>query len=133
MEKLLLMGINTRVLLDSASKLKNYQIYSVSYFSTVDLKKPSNEKHVLEQVPGKSCGFFEENYNSEELLELALEYMEEVDKIILTTGISPSDFKGKYKKYKKKIIGNKNIVNVEDKYKFYKKIKMIFQYQKLSN
>lgn len=126
MEKLLLIGINTRVLLDSASKLKNYKIYSVSYFYTVDFKKPSNEKHVLEQVPGKSCGFFEEKYNPEELLELALEYMEEADKIVLTTGISPSDFKGKYKKYKKKIVGNQNTADVEDKYKFYKKIKNDF-------
>ena len=104
MEKLLLMGINTRILLDSASKLKNYQTYSVSYFSTVDFKKYYSEKHILEQIPGKSCGIFEENFNSKDLLELSQEYMAQVDKIVLSTGISPSDFKGKYRKYKKKIV-----------------------------
>ena len=126
MEKLLLMGINTRVLLDSASKLDNYQTFSVSYFSTLDMKKPYKEKYILKQKSGKSCGIFEESYNLKDLLDLSLEYMEEVDKIILTTGISPNDFKGKYKKYKKKIIGNHNTESIEDKYRFYKKIKNDF-------
>lgn len=124
MEKLLIMGINTRSLLNSASKLY-YRTYSVSYFSTADFKKAYKERHILNQRPGKSCGIFEEDYNPEELLELSLDFMEEADKIILSS-ISPNRFKGKYKKYKKKIIGNREVEKVEDKYKFYKKIRNDF-------
>lgn len=124
MEKLLLVGINTRSLLNSASEL-NFRTYSVSYFSTADFKRIHEEKHVLKQIPGKSCGIFEENYNPERLLELSLEFMEEVDKIILS-GISPNIFKGNYKKYRKKIIGNHDVDIIENKYKFYKKIRNDF-------
>ena len=126
MEKLLLIGINTRGLVNSASKLKNYQTYSVSYFKTADFKDPYKEKHILKQIPEKTCGFFEDNYNFKELLELSKDYLEEVDKIILSTGLSTTDFKGKFKKYKKKIIGNAETEELEDKYKFYKKIKNKF-------
>jgi len=122
MEKLLIIGINTRGLINSALKLP-YQTYSVSYYSTLDFKVPYQEKHVLNQHPGKSCGFFEKEYRPDRLLELSLEYMEEVDKIVLSTGISPEDFKGKFRKFKKKIIGNTNTDDLENKYKFYKKIR----------
>lgn len=124
MEKLLIIGINTRSLLNSASKL-NFCTYSTSYFFTADSKRIYKEKHVLKQIPGKSCGIFEEDYNPEKLLELSLEFMEEVDKIILS-GISPNIFKGNYKKFRKKIIGNHNVDTIENKYKFYKKIRNDF-------
>ncbi|MBZ9570348.1 ATP-grasp domain-containing protein [Methanobrevibacter sp. TMH8] len=124
MEKLLIIGINTRSLLNSASKL-NFCTYSTSYFFTADSKRIYKEKHVLKQIPGKSCGIFEEDYNPEKLLELSLEFMEEVDKIILS-GISPNIFKGNYKKFRKKIIGNHDVDTVENKYKFYKKIRNDF-------
>ncbi|RBQ24082.1 hypothetical protein ALNOE001_04540 [Candidatus Methanobinarius endosymbioticus] len=125
MKKLLIMGINTRGLVNSCLKLP-YKCYSVSYYFTCDFKHPFKEKHILNQVEEKSCGFFEENYSPEKLLELSLDYMDEVDTIILSSGISPSDFKGKFKKYKKKILGNTDIKDIEDKYKFYKKIKNKF-------
>ena len=126
MEKLLLIGINTRELVNSASKLKNYLTFSVSYFKTADFKEVYKENHVVKQKPNQSCGFFEENFDSKELLELSKEYLEEVDQIVLSTGLTPTDFKGKYRKYKKKIIGNKDTSTVENKYKFYKKIKNEF-------
>jgi len=122
MEKLLIIGINTRGLINSAFKLP-YQTYSVSYYSTLDFKVPYQEKHILHQHSGKSCGFFEREYTPDKLLELSLEYMEEVDKIVLSTGISPNDFKGKFRKFKKKIIGNINTKDLENKYKFYKRIR----------
>lgn len=122
MKKLLIMGINTRGLVNSCINLP-YQCYSISYYLTSDFKFPVQEKHLLNQYDGKSCGFFEKNYSPENLLELSLDYIEEVDHIILSSGISSSDFKGKFKKYKKKILGNHNIENTEDKYKFYRKIK----------
>jgi len=125
MEKLLILGINTRAIVNSALKL-DYITFSCSYFSTFDFKTPYLEKHYLKQIPGKSCQDFETNFNHEKLLALSKEMMEEVDHIILSAGISPNDFKGEFKKYSNKIIGNKCIENVEDKYKFYKKIKNKF-------
>lgn len=122
MKKLLIMGINTRGLVNSCFKLP-YQCYSISYYLTSDFKYPYKEKHVLNQYDGKSCGFFEKNYSSEKLLELSLHYLEEVDNVILSSGISANDFKGKFKKYKNKILGNLNIEDIKDKYKFYKKIR----------
>ena len=122
MEKLLLMGVNTRGLINSASKLP-YQTYSVSYYSTLDCETPYKEKHILNQKQDKSCGFFEDNYSPEKLLNLSSEYLDITDHIILSAGISPNDFKGKFKKYKKKILGNTNTKDIEDKYAFYKKIK----------
>ncbi|MDL2246358.1 ATP-grasp domain-containing protein [Methanobrevibacter sp. OttesenSCG-928-K11] len=125
MQKLLLTGINTRPMINSGLKL-NYTIFSTSYYSTYDFKEISNEKHLLNQEKNSSCGFFEENYNSEKLLKLSLDYLEEVDFIIPISGITSSDFKGKYKKFKNKIIGNKDIDHIENKLKFYNKIKNKF-------
>ncbi|MDR2967402.1 MAG: ATP-grasp domain-containing protein [Methanobacteriaceae archaeon] len=125
MEKLLILGINTRAIVNSALKL-GYITFSGSYFSTLDFKTPYLEKHILKQINEKSCDYFEKNYSYEKLLEISEEMMNEVDYIVLSTGISPIDFKGKFKKYKKKIIGNHNTKNVEDKFKFYKKIKNKF-------
>lgn len=116
------MGINTRELVNSCFELP-YRCYSISYYLTSDFKCPFKEKHVLNQFDRKSCGFFEKNYSPEKLLELSLDYIEEVDNIILSSGISAGDFKGKFKKYKKKILGNRNSENVENKYKFYRKIR----------
>ena len=122
MEKLLIMGVNTRGLINSASKLP-YQTYSVSYYFTIDCKTPYQDKHVLNQKSGKSCGFFETNYSPQKLLSLSSQYLENTDYIVLSAGISPNDFKGEFREYKKKIIGNTKTKDIEDKYRFYKKIK----------
>ena len=122
MKKLLITGVNTRSVVNSALKL-NYDVYSTSYFSTHDFIKPLHEKHILNQVKGKSSKRIEENYNVDKLLDISKDYLEEVDYIIPLSGISESDFKDKYKN---KIIGNKNTRNLENKYSFYKKIKNKF-------
>jgi len=122
MEKLLIMGINTRGLVNSSLKLP-YKTYSISYYYTSDFKSPYQEKHILKQKKGNSCGFIEKKYNSKKLLELSKDFIEKVDGIVLSSGISCNDFKGSFKKYKKKILGNHKTDHVEDKYKFYKKIK----------
>ncbi|MDR3222925.1 MAG: ATP-grasp domain-containing protein [Methanobrevibacter sp.] len=141
MEKLLILGINTRTLINSALKL-NYQTYSSSYYNTLDCSTVYKEKHVLQQKPYQSCGFFEEKFNFIEILNNSSDWIETVDYIVLTTGISPNYFNGNLKlknrvkdafnvsklnnilkKNKKKIIGNKDTQNVENKYKFYKKMK----------
>ena len=131
MENLLLMGIDTRPMVNSAIKL-DYKTFSISYFKTVDFKVPYREKHVLDQESVISCGRFEENYSPEKLLELSKDFLfqnhdgDEIDKIVLTTGINAQNFSGEFKKFRKIIHGNKNTECVENKFKFYNKLKNKF-------
>ncbi|MCQ2961672.1 MAG: ATP-grasp domain-containing protein [archaeon] len=129
MENLLIMGIDTRPMVNSALNL-DYKTFSVSYFKTVDFKIPYREKHVLNQESVISCGRFEENYSPMKLLqlfdEMTIENNNEIDKIVLTTGINANDFCGKFKKYKKIICGNKKTEKVDNKFKFFNSIKNKF-------
>ena len=133
MENLLLMGIDTRPMVNSALKL-DYKTFSISYFKTVDFKMPYYEKHVLDQESVISCGRFEDNYSPSKLLDLFEETLDEndndenfeIDKIVLTTGINANHFSGKFKKYEKIVRGNKNIESVENKFKFFNKLKNKF-------
>lgn len=134
MENLLIMGIDTRPMVNSALKL-NYKTFSVSYFKTVDFNVPYAEKHVLNQESVVTCGRFEENYSPLKLLELSKdflfqnddnEYEDEIDKIVLTTGINAKNFSGKFEKFEKIVRGNKNTENVDNKFKFFNTIKNKF-------
>ncbi len=129
MENLLIMGIDTRPMVNSALNL-DYKTFSVSYFKTIDFKIPYREKHVLDQESVISCGRFEENYSPMKLLqlfdEMTIENNNEIDKIVLTTGINANDFCGKFKKYKKIICGNKKTEKVDNKFKFFNSIKNKF-------
>ena len=119
MEKLLLIGIDTRSMLNSALKL-DFEVYSTSYFSTSDTPQIQNQKIILNESEGESCGIFEDQFDSKTILEISKDYMDEVDCIIPISGISPSEFPNKYRK---KILGNKDVKNIENKFKFYKEIK----------
>ena len=119
MEKLLLIGIDTRSMLNSALKL-DYEIYSSSYFSTSDTPTIKNQKIILKEEENESCGIFEDEFNNANILEISRDYIDEVDHIIPISGVSPSDFS---RKDRKKILGNKDVGNIENKFKFYKKIK----------
>lgn len=130
MENLLIMGINTRPMVNSALKL-DYNTFSISYFKTLDFINPYLEKHILHQENIESedsfnCGSFEDNYSPEKLLSLAEEYLESIDKIVFSTGISADDFVGKFSKFKNKIRGNLKTDNVNDKFKFYTKVQNKF-------
>lgn len=131
MENLLLMGIDTRPMVNSALKL-DYKTFSISYFKTVDFKVPYAEKHVLDQESVISCGRFEENYSPDKLLELSKDFLlqnndeNEIDKIVLTTGINAKNFSGEFRKFRKIVRGNKNTECVENKFKFYNKLKNKF-------
>ncbi|MBQ9159815.1 MAG: ATP-grasp domain-containing protein [Methanobrevibacter sp.] len=122
MKKLLLIGIDTRSMLNSALKL-DYEIYSTSYFSTQDTPAVKNQKIILKESYGESCGEFENQFNSEILLEVSADYIEEVDYIIPVSGVSPTDFS---KNDRKKILGNTEIGNIENKFKFFKEIENEF-------
>lgn len=123
MENVLLIGINTRSMLNSALKL-NYNIFSTSYFSTSDTPKIKNQKIILEEKANESSGIFEDNFNSDAILDFSKDYIDEADYIIPISGVSPCDFS---KKDQKKILGSKNVSNIENKFKFYKKIKDKFK------
>ena len=131
MDNLLLMGIDTRPMVNSALKL-DYKIFSISYFKTVDFKVPYREKHVLDQESVISCGRFEENYSPKKILELSKDFLfqnydeNEIDKIVLTTGINAKNFSGEFKKFRKIVRGNKNTECVDNKFKFYNKLKNKF-------
>ncbi|WP_407375635.1 ATP-grasp domain-containing protein [Methanobrevibacter sp.] len=122
MEKLLLIGIDTRSMLNSALKL-DYEIFSTSYFSTSDTPQIKNQKIILNESDGESCGIFEDQFDSRNILETSKDYIDEVDYIIPISGVSPSDFK---KQHKKKILGTVDVEDIENKFRFYKKIKNEF-------
>lgn len=119
MEKLLLIGIDTRSMLNSALKL-DYDVYSTSYFSTSDTPIIKNQKIILKESDGESCGEFENQFDAKELLDISRDYIDEVDYIIPISGISPSDFS---KNDRKKILGSVDVADIEDKYRFHQKIK----------
>ena len=131
MENLLIMGIDTRPMVNSALKL-DYRTFSISYFKTADFKMPYMEKHVLDQESVISCGRFEENYSPEKLLELSKDFLfqnfdeNEIDKIVLTTGINTKNFSGEFKNFRKIVRGNKNTESVDNKFKFFNKLKNKF-------
>ena len=57
MEKLLLIGIDTRCMINSALQL-DYELYSTSYFSTSDTPTIKNQKIILNESNDESCGIF---------------------------------------------------------------------------
>ncbi|MCK9150974.1 ATP-grasp domain-containing protein [Methanobacterium alcaliphilum] len=119
MEKLLILGVNTRPLSCSAQKL-GYIIYSASYFATKDFNCYYKEKHILHQKPNNSCGYFAHSYSEADLKSLCVEWIDEVDHIITYTGISPENFSSS------KILGNIKIENIENKFQLHKKLKKKF-------
>ena len=119
MEKLLLIGIDTRSMLNSALKL-DYEIFSTSYFSTSDTPQIKNQKIILNESEDESCGSFEDQFKSKTLLDISKDYIDEVDHIIPISGVSPTNFA---KRDRKKILGTTDVENIENKFRFYKKIK----------
>ena len=119
MEKLLLIGIDTRSMLNSALKL-DYEIFSSSYFSTADTPQIKNQKIILNEQEGVSCGVFEDAFSSKNILKISKDFLDEVDYIIPISGVSPTEFS---KKHQQKILGSKNTEKIENKYNFYNEIK----------
>ncbi|GAB6054992.1 ATP-grasp domain-containing protein [Methanobacterium movens] len=121
MEKMLIVGVNTRPLAHSAYQL-GYEIYSTSYFCTMDFDRWHHKKCILKQKSYNSCGKFEESFDPSLLMKLSSSYIDEVDHIISYTGTVPEKFPPS------KIIGNKKVENVENKYKLYHKLKNKFKF-----
>lgn len=126
MENLLIMGIDTRPMVSSALKL-DYKTISISYFKDRDFPDSFAERHVFNPEQDNSYGSFEEAYSPQDILDLLNEFdIDLIDKIVLTTGISADDFRGEFSKLKKRIRGNLNTSNVNDKFKFYEKTRNKF-------
>lgn len=122
MENVLVVGVNTRGLACSLKKL-GYTVYSADYFGVIDLK-PCVEQYrsVLSQEPYQSCGIFKESFKSESVEQLAGEFADRSDHIICLAGVSPENFP------KKKVMGNHQVEDIDDKYRFYKKLKNKFHF-----
>ncbi|MGL4670430.1 MAG: ATP-grasp domain-containing protein [Methanobacteriaceae archaeon] len=130
MKKLLILGVNTRPLVNSALKL-NYKTYSGSYFKPYDFKEPYMEKHIINQKADETCGYFEDNYSYDKVLELyESNVYNDIDHIILYTGISPNNLP---KNIRKKILGNKDTKDIENKYTFHKKLRKLKKIKNKSN
>lgn len=124
MEKILVVGANTRSVACSAKKA-GYYVYSVDYFCTKDLIGCSDSiKCVLSQKPYESCGIFEDKFEPLVLENLSSNFMDKADFILCCAGVLPEKFP------KAKIVGNKKIKNIENKYKLYKKLKKKFKVPK---
>lgn len=121
MENILVVGVNTRPV---ACSLRNigYNIYSADYFGCQDLKPCVTDfRSFLTQKPFQTNGFFSQQFNSELLFEMASEFVDRADLILYSSGISPLEFP------KNKLIGNREINSVENKYKLYKHLSNRFE------
>lgn len=117
MENVLVIGVNTRSVACSLKKL-GFDVCSVDYFGTLDLQEcTTHHRSVLNQKANQSGGYFDENFDPAGLLDIAGDFIDYVDFIIPLAGASPEDFP------KKKIMGNKDVEDVENKYKLYKNLK----------
>ncbi len=122
MENILVAGINTRPVACSLKKL-GYTVYSADYFGVMDLKPcVSQYKSILSQEPYQSCGNFKENFNSGDVEKLAADFIGEADSVICLAGVSTEIFP------ENKIMGNKSVEDVDDKYLLYKKLKGKFNF-----
>ncbi len=120
MDKILVVGTNTRPVACSAKKMGN-TVYSVDYFCTSDLVRCSDYlRCILSQLPYETCGNYAEKYDPDLLHEYAYEVVDDVDHILCSSGALPEKFP------ESKIIGNKKIGHVEDKYNLYKSLKNRF-------
>lgn len=120
MENILVAGINTRPVACSLKKL-GYTVYSADYFGVIDLKPCVKQyKSILSQEPYHSCGNFTDKFKSEEVEELAADFIQEADSIICLAGVALENFP------KGKIMGNRSVEDVDNKLHFYRKLKNKF-------
>jgi len=121
MKNVLVVGTNTRPVACSAKKM-GHIVYSVDYFCTSDLVKCSDYlRCILNQLPYESCGSYADTYDQKMLQKYADEVVDDVDYISCSSGAAPEKFP------KSKVIGNKKIMHVENKFNLYKLLKKKFQ------
>jgi len=120
MKNVLVAGINTRPVACSAKKM-GHTVYSVDYFCTRDLVKCSDYlRCILSQLPYESCGNHADKYDQSLLQKYADELTDDVDYVICSSGAVPENFPSS------KVVGNKKIMYIENKYNQYKLLKNKF-------
>lgn len=120
MKNILVVGTNTRPVACSAKKM-GHTVYSVDYFCTSDLVKCSDYlRCILTQLPYETCGNYAEKYDPSMLQKYADEVVDDVDYVICSSGAVPENFP------QSKVIGNKKIMHIEDKYNQYNLLKNKF-------
>lgn len=120
MENILVVGANTRPVACSLNRY-GYNVYSADYFGCIDIKNcVIDYKSILRYKKLESTGFFSETFTQNRLNEISAEFIDTVDHIICCSGADPSQFP------KRKILGNKEVFTIENKYKLYKTLKKRF-------
>ncbi|XRO75442.1 ATP-grasp domain-containing protein [Methanocaldococcus sp. 28A] len=116
--KALVLGVNTRPVVNSLKKLGFY-VYSVSYYAPEDLNADKKYYLINPLVHGK----LRENYDENRLIEIANELVDEVDYIFITSGVFEFE-NSKIPKWDN-VVGNepKKINEISNKFKTYKKLK----------
>jgi predicted ATP-grasp superfamily ATP-dependent carboligase len=116
----LVVGTNSRPVACSAKKMGN-TVYSIDYFCTSDLVKCSDYlRCILTQIPYESCGHYIERFDPQILENYASEVVDDADCILCSAGAMPDRFPGS------KVIGNKKIEHIENKYNLYNLLKKKF-------
>jgi len=117
----LVVGTNSRPVACSAKKMGN-TVYSIDYFCTSDLVRCSDYlRCILTQIPYESCGHYIERFDTQILETYASEVVGEADYILCSAGAMPDKFP------ESKIIGNKKIEHIENKYNLYNLLKKKFK------
>jgi len=86
---LLVIGIDVASLAASARRA-GYHVYAVDYFGDLDLKRLGCEnRSIIKQQVGETCGQLDKNFSSETLLKLAkgLHRRVEIDAVLLASGL----------------------------------------------
>lgn len=121
MEKVLVVGVNTRAVACSLARL-GYKVYAADYFGVLDLKPCAHEyRSFLDQTPDHSCGRFTDTFQPEAIEKLASECIDMVDIIICLAGVSTENFP------QDKVLGNYRVKDIDDKYRIHQKLKNKYQ------
>jgi predicted ATP-grasp superfamily ATP-dependent carboligase len=117
----LVVGTNSRPVACSAKKRGN-TVYSIDYFCTSDLVRCSDYlRCILTQIPYESCGHYIERFDPQILETYASEVVDDADCILCSAGAMPDNFPDS------KVIGNKKIEHIENKYNLYNLLKKKFK------
>lgn len=120
MENILVVGVNTRPVACSLNRM-GFNVFSADYFGCEDIIPcVKHYKSILSSKSFESLGFFSKEFNQDKLNQIASEFVDLADHVICCSGADPKQFP------KNKIIGNKDVSNVEDKYKLYKTLEKSF-------
>ncbi|MBP2173249.1 ATP-grasp domain-containing protein [Methanococcus voltae] len=86
MTKILVVGVNTRPVVNSFKKM-GFEVYSVSYYNPID-NYPDKSEYLVNDM---QHGNFYSNYSEDKLLSLASSYEDLVDNYIICSGIFESE------------------------------------------